>query len=53
MRSLVGSKPNEGPEEPLEVRVAPPGVDRADFVHRPRGESRQRVDEAELEPAVG
>ena len=26
VRSLVGSKPNEGPEEPLEVRVAPPGV---------------------------
>ena len=26
VRSLVGSKPNEEPEEPLEVRVAPPGV---------------------------
>ena len=26
VRSLVGSKPNEGPEEPLEVRVAPPGA---------------------------
>ena len=26
MRSSVGSKPNEEPEEPLEVRVAPPGV---------------------------
>ena len=53
VRSSVGSKPNEEPEEPLEVRVAPPGVDRADFVHRPRGEFRQRVGEAELEPAVG
>ena len=27
MRSSVGSKPNEEPEEPLEVRVAPPGVE--------------------------
>ena len=27
VRSLVGSKPNEEPEEPLEVRVAPPGVE--------------------------
>ena len=27
VRSLVGSKPNEDPEEPLEVRVAPPGVE--------------------------
>ena len=26
VRSSVGSKPNEEPEEPLEVRVAPPGV---------------------------
>ena len=26
VRSLVGSKPNEEPEEPLAVRVAPPGV---------------------------
>ena len=26
VRSLVGSKPNEEPEDPLEVRVAPPGV---------------------------
>ena len=26
VRSSVGSKPNEQPEEPLEVRVAPPGV---------------------------
>ena len=26
VRSLVGSKPNEEPEEPLEVRVSPPGV---------------------------
>ena len=26
VRSSVGSKPNEAPEEPLEVRVAPPGV---------------------------
>ena len=26
VRSLAGSKPNEEPEEPLEVRVAPPGV---------------------------
>ena len=26
VRSAVGSKPNEEPEEPLEVRVAPPGV---------------------------
>ena len=25
VRSLVGSKPNEEPEEPLEVRVSPPG----------------------------
>ena len=27
VRSSVGSKPNEEPEEPLEVRVAPPGVE--------------------------
>ena len=27
VRSSVGSKPNEAPEEPLEVRVAPPGVE--------------------------
>ena len=27
VRSLVGSKPNEEPEEPLEVRVSPPGVE--------------------------
>ena len=27
VRSLAGSKPNEEPEEPLEVRVAPPGVE--------------------------
>ena len=53
VRSSVGSKPNEEPEEPLEVRVAPPGVDRTDFIHRSRGEFRQRVGEAELEPAVG
>ena len=26
VRSSVGSKPNEAPEEPLEVRVAPPGA---------------------------
>ena len=26
VRSSVGSKPNEQPEEPLEVRVSPPGV---------------------------
>ena len=26
VRSSVGSKPNEEPEEPLEVRVSPPGV---------------------------
>ena len=26
VRSSVGNKPNEEPEEPLEVRVAPPGV---------------------------
>ena len=26
VRSSVGSKPNEEPDEPLEVRVAPPGV---------------------------
>ena len=26
VRSLVGSKPNEEPEEPLEVRVSPPGA---------------------------
>ena len=26
MRSSVGSKPNEEPEEPLEVRVSPPGA---------------------------
>ena len=26
VRSSLGSKPNEEPEEPLEVRVAPPGV---------------------------
>ena len=54
VRSSVGSKPNEEPEEPLEVRVAPPGVTGADRVlHRSAGEFRQRVDEAELEPAVG
>ena len=27
VRSLAGSKPNEEPEEPLEVRVSPPGVE--------------------------
>ena len=27
VRSSVGSKPNEEPEEPLEVRVSPPGVE--------------------------
>ena len=27
VRSLVGSKPNQEPEEPLEVRVSPPGVE--------------------------
>ena len=27
VRSSAGSKPNEEPEEPLEVRVAPPGVE--------------------------
>ena len=27
VRSSVGSKPNEDPEEPLEVRVSPPGVE--------------------------
>ena len=27
VRSSVGSKPNEEPEEPLAVRVAPPGVE--------------------------
>ena len=32
VRSSAGNKPNEEPEEPLEVRVAPPGVDRADLV---------------------
>ena len=29
------------------------GVARADFIHRPPGEFRQRVGEAELEPALG
>ena len=53
VRSSAGSKPNEEPEEPLAVRVSPPGSARADFVHRSRGEFRQRVGEAELEPALG
>ena len=40
MRSLVGSKPNEEPEEPLEVRVAPPGVTEPISSH---GSNGQRV----------
>ena len=52
VRSLAGSKPNQEPEEPLGVRVSAAGSPRADLLHRPRGESRQRVGEAELEPAV-
>ena len=33
MRSSVGSKPNEEPEEPLEVRVSPPGGDSGADLH--------------------
>ena len=52
VRSSAGSKPNEEPEEPLAVRGVAAGSARADFLHCSRGESRQRVGEAELEPAV-
>ena len=53
VRSSVGSKPNEEPEEPLEVRVAPPGAPEPISSMGSRGESRQWIGEAELEPAVG
>ena len=49
----MGSKPNEEPEEPLEVRVSPPGVEEPISSIGSPGEFRQRVGEAELEPAVG
>ena len=54
VRSLVGSKPNEELEEPLEVRVAPPGVEELISSHRSCGRVvRQWVGETELEPADG
>ena len=37
VRSSVGSKPNEEPEEPLAVRVAPPGVEEPISSIGPRG----------------
>ena len=53
VRSSVGSKPNEEPEEPLEVRVSPPGAPEPISSMGLRASVRQRVGEAELEPAVG
>ena len=54
VRSSVGSKPNEEPEEPLEVRVSPPGAPEEPISSIGlRASVRQRVGEAELEPAVG
>ena len=54
MRSSVGSKPNEEPEEPLEVRVAPPGApEPISSIGLTASESRERNSEANLEPAVG
>ena len=51
MRSSVGSKPNEEPEEPLEVRVSPPGAPEPISSIGLRASPRQRVGEAQLEPA--
>ena len=38
VRSLVGSKPNEEPEDPLEVRVSPPGAPEPISSHGSNGE---------------
>ena len=53
VRSSVGSKPIEEPEEPLEVRVSPPGVTEPISSIGLRASVRQRVGEPELEPADG
>ena len=53
VRSSVGSKPNEEPEEPLEVRVAPPGAPEAISSLGLTARQWKWNSEAELEPAVG